>query len=31
MIKIPYEIGLGDIELGSLYSYKHNNYLDGSR
>ena len=30
-IRIPYESGAGDVELGSLYSHKHNQFLDGSR
>ena len=30
-IRVPYEAGAGDVELGSLYSHKHNQFLDGSR
>ena len=30
-IRIPYESGAGDVELGSLYSHKHKQFLDGSR
>ena len=30
-IRIPYDSGAGDVELGSLYSKKYNQFLDGSR